>query len=421
MKVRVQKMDSHLGRVVNTIFNSDSIQKEEHLECEGDVFVTQSFIGYDGERDMHRPHLRLIGEVKAIRGDFPHGITEASFGGDRRSCPRVEYRYNFTNQELSDLCKKGLFDKGFVCPDIFFENTFQLPMKCSCDAVLPETKKDAPLLFISVENQYNLETSYEESGYPIAAYFEEVKARVDEMVDDIEFSDMEDMDDILFKDDNALEPITEPVVAEKEITEEDILLAETFANIRDRVEDKLLQDENEKLSQAAITKESEDELEDELSGEIELDDGDFDKTNEFDEDAFVAEIADAVTNPDVTHEGEFIEDDVLGTISKVLGDVLRDLDDKDIWKELESDDMESADMTSDIEEKSETQDKKVVGTSIRQQIIEDMKRQIIEDNQELNEEKPVKKGVGSHKLVPSEMSDIADKDDKMSESEDEYI
>ena len=50
-----------------------------------------------------------------------------------------------------------------------------------------------------------------------------------------------------------------------------------------------------------------------------------------------------------------------------------------------------------------------------------IKQQIIESNQGLNDEKPVKKDVGSRKLVPSEMSDIADRDDKMSESEDEYI
>lgn len=247
MKVNVQRMDSHLSRIAKIRFN-DKLDEQNNLECEGEVFVTNTFLGYD-EQNMHRPYLRLLGDVKSIKGKFPCGVTEAVFS-DNHTCPKVDYRYNFTNEELAELCNKGLFDNGFKCPDIFNENVFELPMTCSIRAVTPEESTDAPLLFINIDNQYNLETSHESSGYSIAKYFEEVKPEDVKQKDlnEVEFRDIDDKD-LLFNNETKAEPVaeTEEVVnKEPELSEEEKVLVSAFENIKNRVDDKLVQDNIEK-------------------------------------------------------------------------------------------------------------------------------------------------------------------------------
>lgn len=240
MKVRVQRMDSHLSRTASTHFIGDELEYQDNIACEGDVFVTQAFIGYASEQEMCRPYLRLMGEVKAIRGAFPYGVDEVTFG-DSRLCPKVDYRYEFSNDELSELCKKGLFDKGFHCPDIFFNNKFELPMICNCNAIRPQYENEVPLLFIGVENQYNLETSSALSGYPIASYFDMKKQNEIEFDDmDVEYEDLAHADNLYDK--SEVHQLETPQVSEPELTEEDILLGKAFENIEERVQDKVDKD-----------------------------------------------------------------------------------------------------------------------------------------------------------------------------------
>lgn len=335
MKVNVQRMDSHLSRIAKMRFN-DKLDEQNNLECEGEVFVTNTFLGYD-EQNMHRPYLRLLGDVKSIKGKFPCGVTEAIFS-DNHTCPKVDYRYNFTNEELAELCTKGLFDNGFKCPDIFVENVFELPMTCSVRAVVPEKSADAPLLFINIDNQYNLETSHESSGYSITKYFEEVKPEdvKNKDLNEVEFRDIDDKD-LLFNEETKAEPVAETeelVQKEPELSEEERVLVNAFENIKNRVDDKLVQDNIEKSTynkgefNDEPTKEQHDanikafdDFEDDKSYPIDpknakLFDDEFAgdtiseiPIDEFDESKFISDVADSVVNPKLVSENEKAFDD----------------------------------------------------------------------------------------------------------------
>lgn len=247
MKVLVQSTKSHLSRIASTRFSDDQLIRQEEIPCEGDVFVTLAFIDYEGVQNNHRPFLHLVGEIKGIRGTFPCNVDEVTFG-DTRFCPRVEYCYQFSNQELAELCEKGLFDKGFKCPDIFRENTFELPMTCSCTAIRQEQKNEVPLMFIEIEHPYNLETSSELSGYNLASYFEDQKVIPTEDTKDAEFDALSQTHDFMFEETVEDENELEDEIQEVEVSEEDILLQQAFENIETRVQNKLVQDETERES-----------------------------------------------------------------------------------------------------------------------------------------------------------------------------
>lgn len=248
MRLSVQGMNNGLFHMAKNRFVRE-MKYENRLPCEADVFVTNAFVDKGSWRNNGRPYLTLMGEVREVRGDFPCGVSEVVFeeAADR---PRVEYEYGLTNDELATLCKAGLFDPGFSCPDIFFSNTFQLPLTCDCAALPPEAEDDAPLLFVAVNDRNSLRTNSAESGYDIASYFPQSQENVTtkELSD---FMDLEsehgdatstreyeramlDMLDIE-EQETAAEPEPEPVPEPvEELTDEDRLMREALANIEAR-------------------------------------------------------------------------------------------------------------------------------------------------------------------------------------------
>lgn len=218
MKIHVQDMNSYEARVANRSLSEEELIRDYGLECEGKVLVTQAFLSHKGSEEKFRPYLRLMGEVHSISGDFPQGITEAVFS-EEKDCPRIDYRYDFTNEELSDLCAKGLFDEGFSIPRIFIRNTFELPMTCDVCMV---KGMEVPVMFVGIDKPYNQEISHQTSGYRLADYFEQAKPIDKAFVEDIlDYS--EEVTD-MFQPEDTVEK--EPVEAEvkKEPTERDKLL-----------------------------------------------------------------------------------------------------------------------------------------------------------------------------------------------------
>lgn len=174
MKVSAQSMksmDSPLSLISRGQLEETQVEHQSDIHCEGDVVIEQAFIEYDAKLHGCRPYLMLVGRINDIRGNFPQNVTEISLDKSQH----VICYYRFTNDELADLCKKGLFDEGFECPEIFYHNTFELPMVCNCDAITPESEGDIPLLFIGIQNQYNIKTDSASSGYSITEYFNENK------------------------------------------------------------------------------------------------------------------------------------------------------------------------------------------------------------------------------------------------------
>lgn len=184
-KIRVQGMGSNLARTAAARFPGE-MQYVSGLPCEAVVHLEQAYMcygsGYGSDGSTHRPYLRMVGQVSELRGEFPGGITEVAFNGkaadgrvvdDDIYCPRVDYQYQFSDEELAALCLKGLFNEGFEAPVWFSgqETSFELPLTCECSMLPPETKEDVPLLFVSIEKPYLLETDGYHSGYNLTEYF----------------------------------------------------------------------------------------------------------------------------------------------------------------------------------------------------------------------------------------------------------
>jgi len=246
MKVHVHEMDGYLGRIARTRFTPDQVKHYEKIDCEGEVLVKHAFIEYDVAKGMHRPYLRLLGEVKSVHGKFPYDVSSATFG-ESRLCPKVDFRYRFTNKELAELCEKGLFDYGFEVPEKIVDNVLTLPMTCTCNALTVNSDVNVPLLFISVDNQYDMQTSYAESRYPIASYFEELTLDPnDDRHDTMDFDD--DRDESLLFEAIELE-VADEVFAEHKQSDAEIeeaaVLSSAFDKIADRVADKLLQEKED--------------------------------------------------------------------------------------------------------------------------------------------------------------------------------
>lgn len=185
MKVRGKSMDGQEGHLYHTAVNMFHGQLEDkiNIPCEANVFVTQAFMDHGSEAEQCRPYLVLLGEVRSIRGDFPCGVTEIGLGEGINS-PRVEYHCSFSNEELAQLCEKGLFDTGFKCPDIFSNNDFELPMVCDASGLSPFEEGDAPLIFFHIHNSKHIELEEKASGYDLADYFEKIEpVKVEEIED----------------------------------------------------------------------------------------------------------------------------------------------------------------------------------------------------------------------------------------------
>lgn len=171
----VQTLNSYLARNAMVRLNDIiEISSDAGIQCEGDVLVTKAVMAQDYDNyKLSRPYLKLIGEVQALRGEFPHNVGEVVY--DNRQKPPVEFHYEMTDNELAVLCQKGLFDDDFECPAIFENNVFTLPMTCSTISIAPTEESDEPILFVGVADQYNLFTDSEHSGYDITSYFEDKK------------------------------------------------------------------------------------------------------------------------------------------------------------------------------------------------------------------------------------------------------
>lgn len=257
MKVMAQGMNSYEARVANTHLPESDLDRQTNVICEGSVFVKQASIRYGSEREHYRPYLQLNGEVHRIKGKFLNGVTEMTFPKEK-GYPQVDYKYDFTNDELSDLDKKGLHDDGFRIPDIFLNNYFELPMVCNVCSV---KGTNVPVMFVSVERPYNMEINNVVSGYDLASYFEQ--AKVNEVVPEHEEAVHFDETENMIVEDEPVHEIPKPVEPEirRELTPTEQLIQNSLDNIENYTTKKVL--ERQQRLDAAKSAESSDYVVDE--------------------------------------------------------------------------------------------------------------------------------------------------------------
>lgn len=134
-------MSSHACREILRRF-SKSVSVYEDIPAVMHLQIQQAFIEFSGPRTRHKPRLVLQGKPLKFIGDFPDQISECRLVRENDQ-QLLSYNYELTRYNLSDLCKKGLFEPGFQVPNIIRHNTMELP--CRCDLVTVKSDEDEGL------------------------------------------------------------------------------------------------------------------------------------------------------------------------------------------------------------------------------------------------------------------------------------
>lgn len=252
MKVNGSTLYSPVARTAIICLPDSALERVNDIACEAKVTISNAFLQSEIQQEgLPRPYLKMIGSVSAIQGSFPCDVNTVSFESINQ--PEVHYEYQFSDEELSDLCKKGLFKQGFRCPDIFL-NEFELPVTCDCIAVAPQLNQDAPLLFLDLKDSFSMAITKETSGYELSTYFEELKDE-DVKVLDSELDHPMSVDQSVLKELLGAESqkeeiiVEEPIVEEEkpELTVEELVLQEAFENVEQRVSERIAEDPKPKI------------------------------------------------------------------------------------------------------------------------------------------------------------------------------
>lgn len=246
--INAYSINSVLGRTAMVRMDDKLNIEESNIMCEGNVFVEQAYMAQDYKPvGLSRPYIRLIGYVKSIRGNFPYDVGEVTY--DARQTQPVEYRYDLTDDELSDLASKGLYNDNFDCPDAFKMNEFILPISCAVVSVPPTDEQDLPLLFVTVNNPYDLHTSSAASGYDITEYFE--KPELVRTTDEFKVDELSDEKKEEIRETEIVVEQDEPEIAEEvmedepvEDTEVEEMNSETEANLDDMMAEMMAQSDD---------------------------------------------------------------------------------------------------------------------------------------------------------------------------------
>lgn len=170
IKTYGERGDSLLGRRVKheIAINNSGIISSKNIPCESKFVLEHTELRFDGPDENYRPWMEFSGYIKSLTGEFPCNIEEIRFSEKKRfdSC----FRYDFSDDELCELAKKGLFSKGYVErglnePDIFFKgNELEFPVLVDVNIV---KSKNGPqhAVFVDIQGRHYIEIDAESSGY----------------------------------------------------------------------------------------------------------------------------------------------------------------------------------------------------------------------------------------------------------------
>lgn len=226
----------------------DFAEIREGIPATMSMDVRQAYIDYGGPRTNYRPRLVLQGHAAGFAGEFPGGI-EGVRASDREDRDWIDYYYEFTRENLAELCAKGLHEDGFQVPRVISRNTLDLP--CLVDmAVIKaprehgEKRDPPPIAFVRVQDgskpgEPNTLTCCDVpceadgrdipgSGYDISSYFERMPDGGYAMKASAEALD--DLDDLM---DQASRPEARPDEPEADLTDDDAVEAGEAKDLAD--------------------------------------------------------------------------------------------------------------------------------------------------------------------------------------------
>lgn len=246
MRTPGQTTDSPDFGAVRGISSQDR-EEVKDLPCYGDITVTNAYMGANSWYDRDnpgRPYMHLVGECDSIRGDMPYGVSELTFE-NTKGIP-VDFIYEFTNDELANLVQKGLYSRGFACPDILYQSVMEMPITCDLTVVRPQMSGDIPIIFADIKNKEHILTNSEQSQYDITSYFEEPRQMSAD--DDYGFNDIQlDSDDMFGNKQQVVEQVEQ---AQPERSAEDKALDALYARVRERVMKEHILPEQHKLAKS---------------------------------------------------------------------------------------------------------------------------------------------------------------------------
>lgn len=228
-------MDDHLMTVTHS-FADEDVTHEEGIPCEGSILFSKAFMASRSWLDDEapgRPYMHMVGECLSLRGNLPQGVSQLNFE-EHHGIP-VDILYEFSDEQLADLVSKGLYTKGFKCPDILTGDSFiDMPVYVDVAAVSPDVTTSVPILFADIENRKAITTDMQACGYDFAEYFEQA-VTPEEEEDALDFDTMSlDDEDELFADERGKHQ-SEPVEKPKELSAEEKALRERYEDIHDHV------------------------------------------------------------------------------------------------------------------------------------------------------------------------------------------
>ncbi|MER6520104.1 hypothetical protein ABT246_25020 [Streptomyces sp. NPDC001553] len=180
----------------------------EGVTAELGVMVESLDLKHRGKEENYRPYLHMTGELRSVTAAnaLPFGISQVIYSPGQGE--KVDAFYEFDDQQLVMLARKGYFTSRFAVPEQVTGIEWELPATMDVLVLAPsgaQTEDDPPVVFTRIHGIGGLEIDLESSGYDLAGYFadhsEDGVPRTEAVVDARELKARSDAINSLFTED----------------------------------------------------------------------------------------------------------------------------------------------------------------------------------------------------------------------------
>lgn len=154
-KVSARRVGSHECDLMRRMYRGD-VEHKTGFPAIMQLETDNAYLHFGGPKERFRPYLVLVGRPVGFEGNFPGNIKSLTYDRDVDREP-VEYVYELSRRNLADLTLKGLYESGFVVPDVIRKNMYYLP--CNCEIYYTEAafgdkgkEKKSCLMFVRPED-----------------------------------------------------------------------------------------------------------------------------------------------------------------------------------------------------------------------------------------------------------------------------
>ena len=150
-----------------------NLARVQNQACEATVMIDIVTLGHHGSELNYRPYLQATGDLISVvpQDPMPWDITEISYD---RGQERISGFYEFTDDQLAGLVRKGYFGQDFTVPEEITGIEWQLPIEADAVIVGPSGREDgtnAAIVFLQIHDAADLKLDMENTRYDMAEYF----------------------------------------------------------------------------------------------------------------------------------------------------------------------------------------------------------------------------------------------------------